>query len=299
MGGAISPAHYIPKNEVMQNELTAQVEEKGFKVPAGATTEKDIKECLELIELGSNQEELDKKFPAPRSNKKEAPQAKMVSADDAQRMADDAARKAVEAMKENMQANPITVKMDDPTKDTRPDMYDNSNIPSDKYVKDTLRVYHRGNDFLMTDFQIGGQYVRVPCAKRLNFRNDNGRGTRRFGDAVNTAYRCYFDTNHKDLQELFMKDDRMGGEFWLSNKDRDMDRDTFFASLVTKYNGSYAGYGESQVNELLTLRGLPMGGSLSQKRNALAVWDAKNEMKESQGKGLWKDAESERASLLQ
>jgi hypothetical protein len=171
-------------------------------------------------------------------------------------------------------------------KDTRPDRYTDASCPEEFRAKKSVRIMASGNGFILTDFQIKGSMVPVPVCKVITFREDKGRGTQRFGDAKDLVYRSYYDTVDQRLIDLFMKDDRMGGFFWIPENGVNMTEAEHLASITARIQHAMDTMNYEEVRAQYVGLGRPLGPSLQEMRTIVSHHLAKAELEDMKRRGL-------------
>ena len=278
-----------------------QISEKGIQVPEG-TPEEVLVEVLSFIQSGSKQNEINEMFfpsqkspDAPKGKGKQPKPERVFGEDEVKDMIAKATQEAVAAALSGAGRNITVVES---TEDKRPQKVSKTAVPKEFWNPKTFRVYVSGNNFHVNEFQVKGRKVDIPMCKILPFVNDQGRGTRRFGDSHNLVYRAYFDTNDQRLIDLFMSDDRMGSQFWTEANGASLNEQEKLSSIAQKYMASLSTAPYEQVRGMMVDMGRAPGNSLEEMRTIVATQLAKNELADMKAKGLYVDPEAAKEKLM-
>lgn len=264
--------------------LYKQIKDKGITVPKGLS-EAQLTECLDLVNDGISQKEVDEMYgvlpkaePVQPVAEKEPTvtmaQMKVLLAE----ASAEAAKKAIEDfVKTQPQAKqePTVVHHVDQTKEVKPREFDSRAVPSEDFMSTPFRIMHMNNGDIFDMFIIGGRRIPPPYSTFLLFFPYHGPETNRYGDAANLVSLCVHSTHSRKIMEMFMADERFGGEYWTSEGQLETE-EVQKQAIIMRIHKGLSGIDHSGVKKMANQRGIKSGNLLSM-RTQIAIYDAERE----------------------
>jgi hypothetical protein len=267
-----------------KDEVRELIGKQGKAVPAHLDTKKQLDDYLEAVLEGYSDTELADAFPVPKEKQAEPP-APLASAPapsftaEQQALIDQMVNEAVKKTLGAVKAAPATtINVSQPK--AKPVVYDSRNTGEDDFLPEPFAVFHEAGGHSFDKFRIGGRMIESPFSTLIEFERYEGPETQGVGMGQNLSHLCVHRTHSKTIRDMFLADERWGGEFWTTEskvQDEELERSILFAQISERMRS----VNQTQLREMCMERKLP-NSSLDVMRATVALYDTKKSMEQRQ-----------------
>lgn len=267
-----------------KDEVRELIGKQGKTVPTHLETKKQLDDYLEAVMEGYSDSELADAFPAPKEKQAETPRplasapAPSFTAEQQvliDQLVNEAVKKALGAVKA---APATTINVSQPK--AKPVVYDSRNTGEDDFLPEPFPVFHEAGGHSFDKFRIGGRMIESPFSTLIDFVRYEGPETQGVGMGQNLSHLCVHLTQSKTIRDMFLADERWGGEFWTTEskvQDEELERSILFAQISERMRN----INQTQLREMCMERNIP-NSSLDIMRAKIALYDTKKSMEQRQ-----------------
>lgn len=173
-----------------------------------------------------------------------------------------------------------------------------ADVPQEFYTEETMRIVRNGNSRVFPHFIVKGQAIECPRTQIIRFRKFQDDTTVRFGAGDKTVYKEVYDTNDKREQDLFLADDRMGGDFYVDRGRKQTTSKHLLMTLFAKHKQILDATGTEAIRGMTKASGGDISQSMAEQRIALANQQAEVEFAQMQEQKNLKDVDEGKKALM-